>query len=1826
MTPNRWQQIEEIFQSAIDLAPDEREKFVESRSGGDLELKKEVEKLLSDFDSAADFIESPVWTDSRFLNSVARNEIKDSLDRKIKPQKRGASASMLGKRIGVYELTEEIGRGGMGAVYLAERADGEFRQQVAIKLIKRGMDTDFVLSRFRNERQILANLNHSNIVLLLDGGTTDDGLPYFVMDFVEGEPLHKYCDRKKLNLTERLEIFRQVCDAVDYAHQKMVVHRDLKPSNILVNKYGIPKLLDFGIAKLLDPEQATDTLIPTETHMRLMTPEYASPEQVSGAAITPASDIYSLGVLLYELVTGTRPYKFPTRSPYEVARIICEEEPIKPSEAAKDQLPGNEQKSKGKGQLNSELDKIILKALRKNPAERYETEREMADDLERFLGNQPVKAQFYAPAQKKKQEIKESELSIAILPFKLFGTSETEHTGGDEYLGVGLADSLVMRLSTVKRLLVRPTSSTLRFGESAEPFQTGRELGVDFILTGNIRRVGDRIRVMVQLLKVADETTSWAENFNEKFTDVLEVEDSISEKVAVSLLPYLTGEERKQLEKRGTNSPEAYEAFLRGRFNWNLQSEEGFARAIGYYRRAVELDPEYAQAYAAIAEYYIFLGIHCVIPFGEGAQAAKQAAEKAIRLDPNIAEGYAALGFAAISFDLDWKKAKEYFDRALEVNPNSTSTRFWRTALLMQQGHSDEAIQELKRLEEIDPDSLIGIHMLAWVLYHSRRFDESIAAYRRTFKIEPNYAWGLQTYSWVLRRIGEYEEAIAKAERAVQLSNGNPFYLAALAAAYAEGGQKPKAEELLDKLAEISKTRFVSEYMLALVYCAMGDKDKAFENLEKSVAQHDGWVNWLGVEPQFDILQDDPRFDELLRRTRNPFAKPEEKTTGQPTTNSEKSIAVLPLKLIGAPVGSTEDEYLGVGLSDALVTRLSNVRRLIVRPTSSVLAFRDAEKNPFQAGRELGVNYILDGNIRRSGERIRVTVQLLNVEDNSSRWAESFNELFTDVLELEDLISEKVVKSLIPRLTGEEEQQLSKRGTNNAEAYEAYLRGRYHWNQFTPNTLLKAQKSFEKAIEMDSSYALAYVGLADFYIWANIYGLIPSGKSLPLAESSARRALELDDKLGEAYASLGLTQQNRFSWAKAEQLYAKALEFAPNYVHAHEWWAAQLVGHGKFEKGVEEMKIAERLDPLSLRTKALTSWTLYQARYYDEALERGQQIFDLDENYPQAYLQRGNNLLQMGKIEEAIENYQKFNAMIPKSALAKYPLCHALAAGGRYREAEAVLEKVKVLARQEYVKPYFLGMSYAALGQRDEAFANFERAFAEDDPWMLWFGTEPLLDDLRDDPRFDDLLRRMNLPQSNRKKIEPEKSAKTNETNSIAVLPLKMIGGFEPNDTGEEFLGVGLTDALIMRLSQLRSFIVRPTSSVLRFNGTDIDPFEAGRQLEVRYILEGNIRRAANQLRVTLQLLDLNSNSTVWAEQFSGSPSDIFILEDEISEQVSKSIFPQITSDEQKQLHKHGTENTEAYEFYLRGRFHWNQFSLEGFSKAMTFYQRAIEIAPDYALAYAGLADYYNFLGVYTIKPFAETSAAAKGFALKSVELDPALAEGYSALGFATLMHDFDWDSAESHLRRAIELKPNYVLGRVWYCYFLGMQKRFDESFLQIYDALKLDSMTPIVPQTLNWTFYFARQYEESIAATRKLVAKEPFYGLSHVFMCALLSTVGEYDEAIGFGQKAVQLIGEAPYTLLWLASAYAAAGRRQEVEEILEKVREMSETRYVSPYMMGMVYCNLGETEMAFVYLERALAIRDARLVWMNVDPQFDPLRNDPRLNELLRRTGNRW
>jgi len=547
MTPERWQRIEELFHAASELEGKERDSFLSERCAGDTALRSEVEKLLDQLGEADSFIERP------FVDSTKGGVLASLFDETD-------DDPMTGAMLGSYRIEREIGRGGMGAVYEASRADGEFDLKVAIKIVKRGIDTDFVLRRFRNERQILAALDHPFITRLIDGGSTADGRPYFVMDLIEGLPLYKFADSGRKDIPERLRLFCRVCEAVEYAHQRRVIHRDLKPSNIFVTADGSPRLLDFGIAKLLDPELSMDTLQPTATSMRMMTVDYASPEQIRGESIDFTSDVYSLGVILFELLSGRRPFEIFGRDPQGLARAICDEDPpglceafsddghqaagskpsdIKPTAGQLASLRSGSAESVA-DELSDELDGFVRRALEKEPDERYPSVAKLRVAIENYLsGSSTDDNSAYKTASGKKVRTSAAAMrkTVAVLPLSLLKPSGLDDIDTSS-LTLGLADAIITRLAKVRGLIVRPTSSITKYADvTINPLRAGRELKADHVVDGRLRRVGDRVRVSIQLLDVATGSAIWAGHFDEAISDVLDLEDRISEQVVKELAP-----------------------------------------------------------------------------------------------------------------------------------------------------------------------------------------------------------------------------------------------------------------------------------------------------------------------------------------------------------------------------------------------------------------------------------------------------------------------------------------------------------------------------------------------------------------------------------------------------------------------------------------------------------------------------------------------------------------------------------------------------------------------------------------------------------------------------------------------------------------------------------------------------------------------------------------------------------------------------------------------------------------------------------------------------------------------------------------------------------------------------------------------------------------------------------------------------------------------------------------------------------------------------------------------------------------------------------------
>lgn len=1353
MTPERWQQVETIFQAALDLVPEERPRYLSEACAHDVSLQSDVEILLSQHESAGNLLEEPLYGTTE-LSALGSLEALANAENDEDP--------MIGRRLGAYRIEREVGRGGMGAVYEAIRVDNELNMRAAIKLVKRGMDTDFILRRFRTERQILAALDHQHIARLLDGGTTEDGLPYFVMEFIEGQPLYNYCDSNQLTIAERLKLFMGICEALHYAHQKQVIHRDIKPSNVLVTSEGVPKLLDFGIAKLLNPGLVGDiTHDPTATAMRLMTPEYASPEQVQGAPTSPTTDVYSLGVLLYELLTGHRPYRLSNRAPHEMARVICEEAPAPPSfiiTRTEDLLPRFVSTSDEtttlkqlystrsatseslRRDLSGALDSIVMRALRKEPEWRYQSAEQLRDDIARYLAGSPISILPDSPlsAQNRKTLPITTENSLAVLPLKLLDLEHGSDSGPD-YLGTGLADALITRLSAVRRFAVRPTNSVLRYGANSDPLIAGRELGVAFVLDGRVRRAQDRIRVTVQLLSVLDGTAMWAGQFDEEFTDVLSLEDTISANVAEAIIPHLTGDERVRLGKRGTNNPQAHEAYLRGRFYWNTFTEDGFARAIVCYHQAIALDPNYALAYAGIAAYYIWLGSFTVLPFAECSAAAYDAAATAVALDPTLAEGYAAVGQAILMRDFAWASGERQLLHAIELNPNYSAARIYYASQLAMEGRFTESIHEMRLARELDPLAIISRFMYVWLLYHARRFDEAWAACQETLAAEPHNMLMLYASTFLLSRAGQHDEAIANAQKCVDLMGKASHTLGRLGGANALAGNVEAAEAVLSEMESIASRRHISPYHLALVNCGLGRLEQALDLLERAHEIKDAKVLWMAVDPELDLLHGHPRFNDLLRKLNHRLgALP---TLPARSLSGEESIAVLPFKILSSPIENTGDEYLGIGLADALITRLSNVQRLIVRPTSSVLRYRGAGIDPLLAGRDLSVNYIVDGSLQRVGDRLQVTAQLLNVREGVIRWSEQFDEDSTDVLQIEDSISEQVASALLPQLTRDEQRRLSKRGTDKVEAFESYLRGRYHWNSYTESGLAKALECYNDAIQLDPEYALAYTGIADYYNWLGVFGIRPFAETSAAAKAAATKAVDLDSTAAEAYSALGFaTVCHDFDWAAAEGQHLLAVNLNPNYATGHNWYGFHLVMTGRFDEAIKEMLRARELDPLSPSILQSLGWTYYHARRFDKSLKTFQSMLDIAPDMAYGLATYSWALRHVGNTEHAVETAEKALRLSSGGQFYVAVLGGAYAAAGRTSDARAALHRLHEMSATGYVSPYHRALIHLLLGERAEAIKRLREASAINEGWLTWLAVEPQLDPLRGERAFVEIL------------------------------------------------------------------------------------------------------------------------------------------------------------------------------------------------------------------------------------------------------------------------------------------------------------------------------------------------------------------------------------------------------------------------------------------------------------------------------------------------------
>ena len=785
---------------------------------------------------------------------------------------------MIGQIISHYRVLEKIGEGGMGVVYLAR--DTRLDREVALKVLPAGTLADEAArKRFRREALALAKLNHPHIAMIFDFDT-QEGVDFLVMEYLPGVTLKDRLDAGGLAEKETLRWGAQLAEGLAAAHEQGVVHRDLKPANLQIAPDGRLKILDFGLAKLLRPvSQMTTADTLGETQAGAGTLPYMAPEQLRGEPADARTDIHAAGAVLHEMATGQR--AFPQAQGSLLIAAILNQPPRAPRSV--------------NPRISAGLENIILKALDKEPENRYQSAKELGVDLRRLIA--PTSTPAVEPATHARRVRRAALLtglavvlllaipvglnlggwrnrllgrpaspqieSLAVLPLANLSRDPEQ-----DYFAEGMTEALIIDLSKISALRVISRTSAMRYKGTQKPLhEIAEALHVDALIEGTVARSADRVRITANLIQASPERHLWAESYERNLSDVLALQNDVARDVANKVKIKLTGLDQSRLATGRTVDPEAYQLYLKGRYFSNKRTEQDLKKALQYFQHSIDKDPSYAQAYAGLADTYLILGYVDFLPPKEADSKAKAATLKALEIDDSVAEAHASLGAALAVSDRDWLGAERELRRAIELDPNDARTRHWYAFVLSTLGRTQECLVEAKRSLELDPLSLVPNMLLASCFYYARQYDRAIEQLQKTLELDPNSSGTQWTLGKAYQAKGAYQEAVAHYKSAVSLSEESSItFLAALGQAYGLSSNRSEAQQVLQRLNEFSASRYVSPFDIALVHAGLGQNDQAFAWLERAREDRSNRLLLIKVEPVLDALRGDSRFADLLRR------------------------------------------------------------------------------------------------------------------------------------------------------------------------------------------------------------------------------------------------------------------------------------------------------------------------------------------------------------------------------------------------------------------------------------------------------------------------------------------------------------------------------------------------------------------------------------------------------------------------------------------------------------------------------------------------------------------------------------------------------------------------------------------------------------------------------------------------------------------------------------------------------------------------------------------------------------------------------------------------
>ncbi|MBS1791364.1 MAG: protein kinase [Acidobacteria bacterium] len=905
MTPERWQQIDRLLNEVLERQPSERAGFLAQAANGDDELRREVDSLLKFHGQSENFIEAPPA-------EIAADWIQQI-------------ESRADNTIGHYQLIREIGRGGMGIVYLAN--DTRLGRQVALKLLLEKLTQDAArVRRFQREARAVSALNHPNIITVYEVGQAEHE-HYIAAEFVDGKTLREICKSGGLVFNQALDVLLQTCAALTSAHEAGIIHRDIKPENIMLRPDGIVKVLDFGLAKLIEQaprpnKEAQSARLTTQPGMVMGTTSYMSPEQARGLNVDARSDLFSLGVVMYELLTGQAPFRGETTADVLAALLMGEPRPL----------------DRFSPKLPTALQNIVNRCLSKSVEERYQSARDIGNDLKQLKDELEFSARLkgrsvkddeiltmtvgaiedasqqttfatraaenlstaFSPTQPQKRktspdsrfkQVTESRLgklamaivllatvaalgwwkfkpygkpidSIAVLPL----VNQLDDAQLD-YVPDGITETLIDGLSQLPDLTVRPSSMVLAYkGRETDVRQIGKDLKVDAVVTGQVKLLGEQFIVQLELIRTENGSRLWDQTYEAKPDAILAIQQEISEDLTKMLRQQTTDLVRSQTAKRQTQNSEAHKLYIIGHNLWLKRNSDSTLKAIEKFEQAIKLDNNYALAYVGIADAYSTMGSyrqgrpHDVYP------KALEAAEKALSLDPQLAEAHASLGKILTDYSWDWAKAEAEFRTAISLKPNYANAHHWYSTLLATIGRFDDAIREVKIAQGLDFLSPATNTHVGNIFYRARRYDEAIAALKEALELEPNFIAARFYLGMCYLKQKRFEMALAEFQTSKQAVPNSSEALVLLALTYSEMGKLERTRQCLSELREVTKSHYASSVSFGIIHAALGEMDKAFEYMNQAFEEGAPVIRGLKTDPLFDNMRQDPRFAGLMRR------------------------------------------------------------------------------------------------------------------------------------------------------------------------------------------------------------------------------------------------------------------------------------------------------------------------------------------------------------------------------------------------------------------------------------------------------------------------------------------------------------------------------------------------------------------------------------------------------------------------------------------------------------------------------------------------------------------------------------------------------------------------------------------------------------------------------------------------------------------------------------------------------------------------------------------------------------------------------------------------